>query len=102
MGKDFRCGPYVTDCHGPPNGGVLVVPGQVEVNTELVPCLLFSSLRFPVVLNLLQSYQLSCLVAWSTGPGHLSWEPTIVSLHPVPGLGGQPLLSYPTVPVLQA
>jgi hypothetical protein len=25
MGKDFRCCPYVTDCHGPLNGGVLVM-----------------------------------------------------------------------------
>lgn len=103
MGKDFRCGPYVTDCHGPLNGvSWLGVLGQVELSRELGPRLLFSSLRFPGVLNRLQPYQLSCLVAWSTGPGHLSWESAIVSLHPGFSTGEHPLLFYPTVPVQHA
>jgi hypothetical protein len=67
----FLCN--LTNCNGLLGGLLwLHVPGQVELDRELFPCLLFSILRFPGVLNLLQPYQFFCLVARSTCPTWLT------------------------------
>ena len=57
---------YVTGCHGPLCGGVMVTRRQVDPVRELAARLLLSILRFPEVLNLLQPFQFFYLVAWST------------------------------------
>ena len=50
MEKDTRCFPYVTDCHGPPDGvSWLHLPEQAKLGRELAPYLLFSVLTFPRV-----------------------------------------------------